>query len=171
MWSVGWSSGCGHHATGAGPPALTPKRSSAMMILRHTPQIQLPPSYSSPGGQLSLIINGQHALFGIKKAFLPFTKSVAVLAQPASELTGSNAAEYTASLVVVKIFDPRVLDDRTATETKRPWSLAAEQCALQDRARKDFSRTTRYSTRMIPNLTTSNGWQSVQHTGNKISFT
>ncbi|KZT67987.1 hypothetical protein DAEQUDRAFT_370067 [Daedalea quercina L-15889] len=91
------------------------------------------------GKQLSLIVDGKHALYNIKKAFLPFTKSVVVLAQPTTS-GESGVAEDSASksLVIVKIFDPRVLNDRTEAKPERPWTLAAELRAVQDRAREDF---------------------------------
>ncbi|EPT05858.1 hypothetical protein FOMPIDRAFT_1026754 [Fomitopsis schrenkii] len=91
------------------------------------------------GTQLSLVIDDKPTRYHIKKPFLPFTKSAVVLAQPGTA-PGDSAdhAEDAASLVVVKIFDPRVLDDRIATKEKHHWTLAAEQRAAQDRAREDF---------------------------------
>ena len=91
----------------------------------------------SAGTQLQLMVDGKPTHYLIKKPFLPFTKSAVVLAQPVSS-PEDGTTDSNASLVVVKIFDPRVLDDRTAAKTKHPWSLAAEQQAAQDRAVEDF---------------------------------
>lgn len=87
------------------------------------------------GTELQLIVDGETIRYHVRKPFLPFTKSAVVLAQP-TKLLGDGTND--ASLVVVKIFDPRVLDDRTATKTTHPWSLAAEQRAAQERAREGF---------------------------------
>lgn len=93
-----------------------------------------------PGAHLSLVIDGRPTLYHIKRPFIPFTKSVVLLAQPTTTPKDSaSRTEDAASLVVVKIFDPRVLDDRsTATKEKHHWTLGAEQRAAQDRAREDF---------------------------------
>ena len=88
-----------------------------------------------PGTQLSLIFDEKPVRYHIEKSFLPFTKSAVVLARP---ITAGGMAEDGASSVIVKIFDPRILNDRTATKEKHPWSLAAEQKAAQDRTREDF---------------------------------
>ncbi|KAI5823465.1 hypothetical protein K523DRAFT_404179 [Schizophyllum commune Tattone D] len=63
--------------------------------------------------------NGQRLVFTIERPFTPFTKSVAVLAR---------CAELSSTPVVVKIFDPRFLDERLPMRYRlaRPWSLKAE---------------------------------------------
>ncbi|KZT63540.1 hypothetical protein DAEQUDRAFT_733693 [Daedalea quercina L-15889] len=52
--------------------------------------------------------------------------------------SGSSAGENKMFTVIIKVYDPRVLNDRTATKVKKLWTLAAEQRALQDRACEGF---------------------------------
>ncbi|KAL1714665.1 hypothetical protein EV715DRAFT_276436 [Schizophyllum commune] len=76
------------------------------------------------GEQVTLATdNGQRLVFTIERPFSPFTKSVAVLAR---------CAELSSTPVVVKIFDPRFLDERLPMRYRRarPWSLKAERAAL-----------------------------------------
>ncbi|KAL1703374.1 hypothetical protein EV121DRAFT_281179 [Schizophyllum commune] len=76
------------------------------------------------GEQLILATeNGQRLVFTIERPFTPFTKGVAVLAR---------CAELSSTPVVVKIFDPRFLDERLPMKYRRarPWSLEAERAAL-----------------------------------------
>ncbi|KAL1732675.1 hypothetical protein EV714DRAFT_206429 [Schizophyllum commune] len=76
------------------------------------------------GEQITLATDhGQRLVFTIERPFTPFTKSVAVLAR---------CAELSSTPVVVKIFDPRFLDERLPMRYRRarPWSLKAERAAL-----------------------------------------
>ncbi|RDX54306.1 hypothetical protein OH76DRAFT_1082478 [Lentinus brumalis] len=77
----------------------------------------------SAGQNISLTTNGRTLTFSIERPFTPFTKSVVLLA---------SSTELGPDPVVIKIYDPRFLDERVSvveSQPSRPWSLAAEQAA------------------------------------------
>ncbi|KAJ7195483.1 hypothetical protein GGX14DRAFT_676706 [Mycena pura] len=84
----------------------------------------------SEGDTISLRTHqGHFATYTIIKPFLPFTKSVVLLAE--SNGPGGNET------VVLKIYDPRYLDERLSeipSIPARPWTLVAERAAAFSRA-------------------------------------
>ncbi|KAI0742399.1 hypothetical protein C8Q80DRAFT_905220 [Daedaleopsis nitida] len=81
------------------------------------------PDVFTPGQKVSLAAGARVHTFTIDRPFLPFTKSVVLLAR---------CEELAPHPVVVKIFDPRYLDERFSvveSQPSRPWTLAAERAA------------------------------------------
>ncbi|KAI0699417.1 hypothetical protein BC835DRAFT_567624 [Cytidiella melzeri] len=77
------------------------------------------------GNRISLTTKERVLTFTISKLFTPITKSVVLLAR---------CAELGADPVVIKIYDPRFLDERFSTvpsQPSRPWTLAAERAAAE----------------------------------------
>ncbi|KAI5896366.1 uncharacterized protein SCHCODRAFT_02614625 [Schizophyllum commune H4-8] len=82
----------------------------------------------APGRVLALDTNdGRRLNFTVDRLFTPVTKSVVVVAR---------CDQFGPSLVVLKIYDPRFINERNGHESKfgwskppRPWSLAAERAA------------------------------------------
>lgn len=82
----------------------------------------------APGRVLTLDINdGRRLDFTVDRLFTPVTKSVVVVAR---------CEEFSPSPVVLKIYDPRFVNDRNGRESTygrtrppHPWSLAAERAA------------------------------------------
>lgn len=74
------------------------------------------------GGQKVTLMtdNGQRFVLTIDRPFTPFTKSVVVLAR---------CLDLSPEPVIVKIYDPRFLDERMMPPWSRPWTLAAERAA------------------------------------------
>ncbi|KAH9886207.1 hypothetical protein C8Q73DRAFT_283192 [Cubamyces lactineus] len=80
----------------------------------------------APGERIVLTAaDGRTLTFTIDRPFAPFTKSVVLLAH-CPELAPDSEA------VVIKIYDPRFLDDRISpvvSQPSRPWTLSAEKAA------------------------------------------
>ncbi|KAI0329997.1 hypothetical protein GY45DRAFT_792351 [Cubamyces sp. BRFM 1775] len=79
----------------------------------------------SPGARIILTTadDGRTLTFTIDRPFAPFTKSLVLLAR---------CPELTPDAVVIKIYDPRFLDDRVSvvpSQPSRPWTPAAEKAA------------------------------------------
>ncbi|KAL0958899.1 hypothetical protein HGRIS_014217 [Hohenbuehelia grisea] len=90
------------------------------------PTTDTTPSMFRPGQHVRLDADGRRFSFTISKCFTPITKSVVVLAH-CDELPPSQ------SPAIIKIFDPRFLDDRFKMKTTRPWSLEVEAEAARVR--------------------------------------
>ncbi|RPD62729.1 hypothetical protein L226DRAFT_532282 [Lentinus tigrinus ALCF2SS1-7] len=86
----------------------------------------IPPGMFSAGQRISLIASERTFTFTIDRPFMPFTKSVVLLVR---------SQELGPDPVVLKMYDPRFLDERfplpvpTALNPHRHWSLAAERAA------------------------------------------
>ncbi|KAL1747315.1 hypothetical protein HDZ31DRAFT_80551 [Schizophyllum fasciatum] len=76
----------------------------------------------SKGREVSVLTDsGQRLVFTVERPFTPFTKSVVLLAR---------CKELSSEPVIVKIFDPRFLDERALPQNiARPWSFSAESAA------------------------------------------
>ena len=78
----------------------------------------------APGASIVLTAaDGRTLTFTIDRPFAPFTKSIVLLAR---------CPELTPDAAVIKIYDPRFLDERVSvveSQPSRPWTLAAEQAA------------------------------------------
>ncbi|KAI0654132.1 hypothetical protein C8Q70DRAFT_539127 [Cubamyces menziesii] len=84
----------------------------------------------APGACIILTAaDGRTLTFTIDRPFAPFTKSVVLLAR-CPELAPDT--DTPSQAVVIKIYDPRFLDDRISavpSQPSRPWTLAAERAA------------------------------------------
>ncbi|KAL4066703.1 hypothetical protein J3A83DRAFT_215091 [Scleroderma citrinum] len=90
-----------------------------------------------PGFPLSLRLDGEStpATFHVIRPFTPFTKAQVYLVRPESH-------KDFPSPLVLKVFDPRYLDDRFpkhAHRPSRPWTLAAESLAIQKREQGEIT--------------------------------
>ncbi|KAI0779701.1 hypothetical protein C8Q74DRAFT_1316216 [Fomes fomentarius] len=77
----------------------------------------------SAGETITLSTDSRTLTFTIDRPFTPFTKSVVLLAR---------STDLGPDPVVIKIYDPRFLDERISaveSQPSRPWTLAAEQAA------------------------------------------
>ncbi|KAI0685540.1 hypothetical protein BC835DRAFT_1383501 [Cytidiella melzeri] len=77
------------------------------------------------GRRVSLTTKERLLTFTITKPFTPFTKSIVLLA---------HCAELGTDPVIIKIYDPRFLDERFSTVPSQPshtWTLAAERAATE----------------------------------------
>jgi serine/threonine protein kinase len=79
----------------------------------------------APGQTIDIVVKEDTFIFTVDKPFLPFTKSVVLLA---------HCNEFSSSQVVIKIFDPRFLDERYPFGLlPRPWTPTAEEAAATAR--------------------------------------
>ncbi|RPD62720.1 hypothetical protein L226DRAFT_532291 [Lentinus tigrinus ALCF2SS1-7] len=87
----------------------------------------IPSGMFCAGQRFSLIASERTLTFTIDRPFMPFTKSVVLLVR---------SQELGPDPVVIKIYDPRFLDERfplpvpTALNPHRHWSLAAERASV-----------------------------------------
>ena len=85
------------------------------------------------GSSLTLDLDEHGTIYAkISKAFVPFTKSAVMLVDlidPPPSLLPADSGNR----AVLKVFDPRVLDDRLASKHPRPWSVEAERAAAERR--------------------------------------
>ncbi|RPD62706.1 hypothetical protein L226DRAFT_558715 [Lentinus tigrinus ALCF2SS1-7] len=86
--------------------------------------VDIPSGMFSAGQRISFITSERTFTFTIDRPFMPFTKSVVLLVR---------SQELGPDLVVLKIYDPRFLDERIPPAPSipaRPWTLAAERAAV-----------------------------------------
>ena len=86
----------------------------------------------SPGATISFVTPHHPSTIPVTviRPFLPFTKSVALLVR---------SKELGPDDVVLKIFDPRYLDERVTRTQRQPWTLAKEKAALSLRRDVDYT--------------------------------
>ncbi|KAG6326453.1 hypothetical protein ID866_12636 [Astraeus odoratus] len=92
-----------------------------------TPPPEAEGSPFPPDSVLSLVLGPKSspAVFRVLRSFTPFTKAQVYLVRPEADTD-------LPSPVILKIYDPRFLDER---RTDRPWALASESIAAEKRDR------------------------------------
>ncbi|KAI6021036.1 hypothetical protein EDC04DRAFT_393341 [Pisolithus marmoratus] len=97
------------------------------------PVVQAEDGSFPPDFPLSVCLDGatNPATFYVTRSFVPFTKAQVYLVRP-------DANTDLPSQVILKVYDPRFLDDRYPSSSRvpsRPWALHAESVAARKRVR------------------------------------